>query len=58
MGNKIDKVRQNPSSREVDVEEAQMLAERNGFMFVETSAFACENVNTAFETLLNAISDV
>ncbi len=27
-------------------------------MFIETSAFACENVNTAFESLLNAISDV
>ena len=27
-------------------------------MFVETSAFASTNVNTAFETLLNAISDV
>ena len=32
-----------------------MIAERNGFMFVETSAFASENVTTAFETLLNAI---
>ena len=27
-------------------------------MFIETSAFACENVGTAFETLLNAISEV
>ena len=58
VGNKIDKVRQNPSSRQVEIEEAQALAERNGFMFVETSAFASENVETAFEQLLNAISEV
>tara|TARA_B110001450_G_C17476697_1_gene422484 strand:+ start:442 stop:591 length:150 start_codon:yes stop_codon:yes gene_type:complete len=49
VGNKIDKVRQNPNSRQVEIEEAQALAERNGFMFVETSAFASENVETAFE---------
>ena len=42
----------------MDIEEAQQLAETNGFMFVETSAFASTNVSTAFETLLNAISDV
>ena len=58
VGNKIDKVRQNPASRQVDIEEAQQLAERNNFMFIETSAFASENVTSAFETLLNAISDV
>ncbi len=34
------------------------MAERNGFIFMETSAFASENVNLAFETLLNAISDL
>tara|TARA_B110000305_G_C19142876_1_gene494343 strand:+ start:526 stop:714 length:189 start_codon:yes stop_codon:yes gene_type:complete len=27
-------------------------------MFIETSAFASENVTSAFETLLNAISEV
>ena len=42
----------------MEIEEAQALAERNGFMFVETSAFASENVETAFEQLLNAISEV
>ena len=57
VGNKIDKVRQNPGTREVEIEEAQNVAERNGFMFVETSAFASTNVTTAFETLLNAISE-
>ena len=57
VGNKIDKVRQNPSSRQVSIEEAQSVAERNGFMFVETSAYAAENVGTAFETLLHAIYD-
>ena len=34
------------------------MADRNGFMFIETSAFASENVTTAFEMLLNAISEV
>ena len=34
-----------------------MIAERNGFMFIETSAYASENVGTAFETLLHAIYD-
>ena len=58
VGNKIDKVHQNPSNRQVEVAEAQELAEKNGFMFVETSALAAENVTTAFEELLNAVSDV
>ena len=31
------------------------MADQYGFMFVETSAFADENVTTAFEELLNAI---
>ena len=38
--------------------EAQSLAEKHGFMFVETSAFAQENVSTAFEQLLESISIV
>ena len=58
VGNKVDRVRQNPSLRQVDQMEAQQLADQNNFLFVETSAFACENVSTAFETLLNAISVV
>ena len=49
---------QDPGTREVDREEAQMLADRNGFLFIETSAFTETNVSTAFETLLNAISEV
>ena len=40
------------------MEEAQQLAERNGFLFIETSAVAAENVTTAFEELLNAVSEV
>ena len=39
-------------------EEARKLAEENNFMFVETSAFANTNVNTAFETLMNSIHEV
>ena len=58
VGNKIDKVRQNPSSRMVQMAEAQALAERHGFMFIETSALAAENVSLAFEELLNSISDI
>ena len=58
LGNKVDKVRKNPNLREVDTREGKMLADQNGFMFFETSAFASENVNVAFETLLNSISDV
>ena len=58
VGNKIDKVRQNPSSRMVQMAEAQALAESHGFMFIETSALAAENVSLAFEELLNSISDI
>ena len=55
VGNKIDKVRQDPGSRQVDVSEGRALAQQYGFTFVETSAFADENVTTAFEQLLNGI---
>ena len=51
-------MRQNPSSRMVKMAEAQALAERHGFMFIETSALAAENVSLAFEELLNSISDI
>ena len=34
------------------------MAENNGFMFIETSAFGSDNVTTAFEELMNAVSDV
>ena len=42
----------------MDTEEAQMVAEQNKFLFMETSAFASENVVAAFETLLNSINEV
>ncbi len=58
VGNKIDKVRQNPSCREVEKSEALALAEKNNFQFIETSAFAQENVSSAFEQLLEAVSQV
>ena len=58
VGNKIDKVRKDPGCRQVDIEEAQSLAQRHGFLFIETSAFTSSNVSTAFETLLNAINEV
>ena len=55
IGNKLDKVRQDSSLREVDYDEGENLAHKNDFVFMETSAFASENVQTAFETLLNKI---
>ena len=58
IGNKIDKVKADPDAREVPIEEAQQLANQNNFMFIETSAFSKDNVQTAFMTLLNAISVV
>ena len=35
-----------------------MLAEQNGFFFIEASAFANDGVVDAFESLLNSIYDV
>ena len=33
------------------------MLEKNGFMFVETSAIAAENDTTAFDELLNAVAE-
>ena len=57
IGNKIDKCQHNPQNREVDAQEAQNLANMNGFMFCEASAYTSENVNDAFSMLLDAISE-
>jgi hypothetical protein len=58
VANKKDLVRSQPELREVTFEEGQQLASRYGFNFIETSAMASENVQTAFEVLLNAITEV
>ena len=58
IGNKLDKVRQDPSLREVDFDEGENLAQKNDFIFMETSAFASENVSSAFETLLSKICQI
>ena len=57
IGNKVDKCQHNPQNREVDQAEGWNLANMNGFMFCEASAYTSENVETAFGTLLESISD-
>eukprot|EP00727_Mastigamoeba_balamuthi_P014066 m51a1_g9282 putative ras gtpase (215) ;mRNA; r:126973-127753 len=51
VGNKSD-LRQ---LREVTTEEGRGLAEKNGLLFIETSALDSSNVNLSFENLLRAI---
>ena len=58
LGNKLDLVKNDPSLREVEPEEAQQLAEDNGFLFLETSALSTFNIKPSFEVLLNAVMDV
>eukprot|EP00727_Mastigamoeba_balamuthi_P008282 m51a1_g4076 putative gtp-binding protein ypt3 (224) ;mRNA; f:767805-768684 len=43
--------------REVKTEEGRGLAEKNGLLFIETSAYDASNVNISFENLLHAIYD-
>ena len=57
IGNKIDKCQHNPGNREVEFQEGQNLANMNGFMFCEASAYTSENVQEAYSMLLDAISD-
>ena len=49
VGNKSDLVKEDPSLRQVETDEAKQLAEDNGFLFMETSALENENVTLAFE---------
>lgn len=52
VGNKLDLVKQDPTLREVDFEQANEFAKQENLMFIETSAVSDENVKDAFENLL------
>jgi GTPase SAR1 family protein len=55
VGNKLDLVERNESTRRVSREHAQRFAEENGLLFQETSAVTTANVKEAFEVLLQTI---
>lgn len=55
VGNKADLIERSPDSREVPLESARQMAERNGMLFIETSAVNGLKVKEAFESLLNEI---
>jgi GTPase SAR1 family protein len=52
VGNKVDL---SETSRAVTTEEGANLAERDGFLFMETSALDATNVDNAFEKVFNTI---
>lgn len=52
VGNKVDLVNKNQSQREITHEEVKTFAHDNNLLFYETSALSNENVNQAFENLL------
>lgn len=56
VGNKVDLVEKNPSSRGVSREEAQEFATREGLYWIETSALTSTKVEEAFEVLLEYIA--
>jgi small GTP-binding protein len=53
VGNKSDLEQQ----RQVSTEEGHEMAEREGFLFMETSAFSGDNVENAFLSLLSNVMD-
>ena len=55
VGNKLDLVEKNSSSRKVTTLEARTFAEENSLMFEETSAVTSYRVKEAFENLLQEI---
>ncbi|KAG1136514.1 hypothetical protein G6F37_011726 [Rhizopus arrhizus] len=52
VGNKADL---SESSREVETEEGRSLAEKEGLLFIETSALDATNIDTAFTTLVGKL---
>ncbi|KAF4721319.1 Protein transport protein Sec24D, partial [Perkinsus olseni] len=55
VGNKIDLVEKDPSTRQVTTEEATAFAKENGLFFAEASAVSSVNVKFIFEKLLQEI---
>ncbi|KAF4664489.1 hypothetical protein FOL47_005100 [Perkinsus chesapeaki] len=55
VGNKIDLVDKDPSTRQVSTEEAAAFAKENGLFFAEASAVSSVNVKYIFEKLLQEI---
>eukprot|EP01017_Pseudomicrothorax_dubius_P033925 TRINITY_DN4597_c0_g1_i1.p1 TRINITY_DN4597_c0_g1~~TRINITY_DN4597_c0_g1_i1.p1 ORF type:complete len:225 (+),score=41.88 TRINITY_DN4597_c0_g1_i1:20-694(+) len=55
VGNKVDLVEQNPSSRQVRIDEAQKFAKEFKLHFKEMSAFRQDDVVPIFENLLETI---
>lgn len=52
VGNKLDIVNLDPTSRKVDRELAMKTAQENEMLYIETSAVTNQNVEQSFETLL------
>ncbi|CAE8636765.1 unnamed protein product, partial [Polarella glacialis] len=55
VGNKVDLVEQDPSSRQVYHDVAAEFARQHGLMFMEASAVTSLNVNEVFEKLLEEV---
>ncbi len=52
VGNKTDLVENNPSSRQVQQNEAKSFADENKLTYIETSALSSSSVTEAFERLV------
>ena len=52
VGNKLDEVKAEPSTRRVKTEDARKYAQKHNLMFIETSALEGDNVREAFMQLL------
>ena len=58
VGNKLDKVHKRPNDRQISTEKGSKFAEKNGMMFMETSAIEDINVRDCFEYLVQEIYNV
>ena len=57
VGTKLDLVHKNPTKRKIAKEKAQMLADKHGMMFIETSSTQDYKVTESFENLIFEIYD-